>query len=130
MTTQSFYRPVLSGAGRLSFDDTGTVTAAVFHALRDRLTPEEADQAAAQLPRPLKRVWWRGEIVGRRPVKMHRQQFYARVRREAGLASEREARIATIAVVAARKAQLSPGEAEDILGQLPKDLKSVWEEAQ
>jgi len=129
MTTESFYRQVLSGAGRPSFEDTRNVTAAVFHALRDRLTPEEADQAAAQLPRPLKLVWWRGEIQGRRPVKMHRQQFYARVRREAGLTSEREARIATTAVFAALKAQLSPGEADDILGQLPKDLKSVWEEA-
>lgn len=129
MTTASFYRQVLTTAGRPSLDDTRNVTAAVFHALRDRLTPDEADQAAAQLPRPLKLLWWRGEVEGRRPVKMHRQEFYARVRREAGLASEREARIATTAVFAALKAQLSPGEADDILNQLPKDLKTVWEDA-
>jgi uncharacterized protein (DUF2267 family) len=60
---------------------------------------------------------------------MRRQAFYARVRREAGLASEREARLATAAVFAALKTQLSPGEADDILGQLPKDLKTVWEDA-
>jgi uncharacterized protein (DUF2267 family) len=129
MTTASFYRQVLAAAGRPSLDDSRNVTAAVFHALRDRLTADEADQAAAQLPRPLKLLWWRGEVEGRRPVKMHRQEFYARVRREAGLASEREARIATTAVFAALKAQLSPGEADDILGQLPKDLKTVWEDA-
>jgi uncharacterized protein (DUF2267 family) len=129
MTAQSFYRQVLAGAGRPNLEDTKMVTATVFHALRDRLTPDEADQAAAQLPRPLKLVWWRGEVEGRRPVKMHRREFYARVRREAGLASEREARIATTAVVATLKAQLSPGEADDILGQLPRDLKTVWEEA-
>jgi uncharacterized protein (DUF2267 family) len=129
MTTQSFYRQVLAGTGRLNLEDTKKVTAAVFHALRDRLTPDEADQAAAQLPRPLKLVWWRGEVEGRRPVKIHRREFYARVRREAGLASEREARIATTAVFATLKAQLSPGEADDILGQLPKDLKAVWEDA-
>jgi uncharacterized protein (DUF2267 family) len=129
MTPQSFYRQVLAGAGRPNLEDTKMVTAAVFHALRDRLTPDEADQAAAQLPRPLKLVWWRGEVEGRRPVKMHRREFYARVRREAGLASEREARIATTAVFATLKAQLSPGEADDILGQLPRDLKTVWEEA-
>jgi uncharacterized protein (DUF2267 family) len=129
MTTQTFLQQVLASAGRPSLEDTRKVTAAVFHALRDRLTPEEADQAAAQLPRPLKLLWWRGEIEGRRPMKMHRQKFYERVRREAGLASEREARIATTAVFAALKTQLSPGEAEDILGQLPKDLKTVWEGA-
>jgi len=129
MTTQTFLRQVLAAAGRPTVDDARNVTAAVFHALRDRLTPDEADQAAAQLPRPLKLLWWRGEVDGRRPVKMHSQKFYERVRREAGLASEREARIATTAVFAALKSQLSPGEAEDILGQLPKDLKSVWEDA-
>jgi uncharacterized protein (DUF2267 family) len=32
-------------------------------------------------------------------------------------------------VFATLKTQLSPGEADDILGQLPRDLKTVWEEA-
>ena len=129
MTAQSFYRKVLLEAGRPSLDDAQRVTSVVFHALRDRLTPAEADQAAAQLPRPLKLVWWRGDVEGRRPVKLHRKAFYARVRREAGLASEREARQATNVVFAALKGQLSPGEADDILAQLPKDLKAVWEDA-
>ena len=62
-------------------------------------------------------------------MKLHRKEFYARVLREAGLASEREARLATDAVFAGLKEQLSPGEADDILGQLPKDLKAVWEDA-
>jgi uncharacterized protein (DUF2267 family) len=129
MTPQTFYRRVLVEAGRPSLADAKRVTAAVFHALRDRLTPAEADQAAAQLPRPLKLLWWQGEADGRRPVKMHRAAFYERVRSEAGLASERETRQAIVAVFAALKAQLSPGEAEDILTQLPRDLKSVWEDA-
>lgn len=129
MTPQTFYRRVLVEAGRPSLADAKRVTAAVFHALRDRLTPAEADQAAAQLPRPLKLLWWEGESEGRRPVKMHRPAFYERVRREAGLASERETRQAIVAVFAALKAQLSPGEADDILTQLPRDLKRVWEDA-
>jgi uncharacterized protein (DUF2267 family) len=129
MSAQSFYRKVLLEAGRPSLDDAKRVTGAVFHALRDRLTPAEADQAAAQLPRPLKLVWWRGDVEGRRPVKLHRKAFYGRVRCEAGLASEREARQATNVVFAALKGQLSPGEADDILAQLPKDLKAVWEDA-
>ena len=129
MTAQSFYRSVLIGAGRPSLDDARRVTAAVFHTLRDRLTPDEADQAVAQLPKPLKLLWWEGEVDGRRPVKMHRKAFYDRVMGEAALASEREARQVTQAVFAALKEQLSPGESDDILTQLPKDLKSVWEDA-
>lgn len=129
MTTQTFYRHVLVETGRPSLEDAKRVTAAVFHALRDRLTADEADQAAAQLPRPLKILWWAGEAEGRRPVKMHRKAFNARVKREAGLASEREARQVIHAVFGALKEQISPGEAEDILTQLPKDLKLVWEDA-
>jgi uncharacterized protein (DUF2267 family) len=45
-------------------------------------------------------------------------------------ATPREARWVTLAVFAALKEQLSPGEAEDVLAQLPKDLKEVWTEAQ
>jgi uncharacterized protein (DUF2267 family) len=129
MNAQTFFRQVLLEAGRPSLDDAKRVTAAVFQALRDRLTPDEANQAAAQLPRPLKLLWWRGEVGGRRPLKMHRKEFYARVQHEAELKSEREARHATNAVFAALKEQLSPGEADDILGQLPKDLKTVWEDS-
>ena len=129
MTAQSFYRRVLLEAGRPGLADAKRVTAAVFHALRDRLTPDEADQAAAQLPRPLKLLWWEGEMDRRRPVKLHTKQFYERVRGEAGLASEREARQVTQAVFGALKQQLSPGESDDVLTQLPKDLKSVWEDA-
>jgi uncharacterized protein (DUF2267 family) len=129
MTARTFYRRVLIETGRPSLADAERATAAVFHALRDRLTRDEADQAAAQLPRPLKLLWGRAELGDRRPLKMHRQEFYARVRGEAELASESEARQVTTAVFAALKEQLSLGEADDILAQLPKDLKRVWTQA-
>jgi uncharacterized protein (DUF2267 family) len=104
-------------------------TAAVLHALRDRLMPTEAAQAAAQLPRGLQEVWSVGDTRERKPIKMHRKEFYERVRREAGLKSAREARFLTIGVFTALKEQLSPGEADDVMAQLPRDLKEVWEDA-
>jgi uncharacterized protein (DUF2267 family) len=129
MTTLAFYRRVIDETGEESREAAKRGTAAVLHALRDRLMPEEAQQAAAQLPRELKAVWNEGETQLRQPIKMHRSEFYERVRREAGLASTRQARFLTIAVFAALKEQLSPGEAEDVEAQLPRDLKEVWEEA-
>jgi uncharacterized protein (DUF2267 family) len=60
---------------------------------------------------------------------MHRTAFYERVRREAGLKNVREARFLTLGVFAALKEQLSGGEADDVLAQLPRDLKDVWEDA-
>lgn len=46
-----------------------------------------------------------------------------------GLNTTREARALTVAIFAALKAQVSPGEAKDVHAQLPKDLKVLWEEA-
>jgi uncharacterized protein (DUF2267 family) len=130
MTTQSFYRTVMEASGERDREAALRAAAAVLQALRDRLTPEEADQVLAQLPTELKNVWEAGDRVERPPVKMRREQFYERVRQEAGLPSTREARWMTVAVFTALNKQLSPGEAEDVLAQLPKDLKEVWTEAQ
>ena len=129
MTTLAFYRRVTDETGQADREAVKRGTGAVLHALRDRLMPTEAAQAAAQLPRALKEVWAAGDRPGRRPVKMHRKDFYERVRREAGLKNVREARFLTLAVFAALKAQLSGGEADDVLAQLPRDLKDVWEDA-
>ena len=105
------------------------VTAAVLRALRDRLTPDEADQAAAQLPRELKTLWRTGARPVRQPLKMHRREFLDRVRREAELKSLGQAALAADAVFAALKEQLSEGEAGDIVAQLPRDLKATWTRA-
>lgn len=129
MTTLAFYRRVIDETGQTDREAVKRGTAAVLHALHDRLTPEEAEQAAAQLPRELKRVWQEADRPDCKPVKMRRQEFYERVRRDAGLKNVREARYLIVGVFAALKAQLSPGEADDVAAQLPRDLKSVWEEA-
>ena len=129
MTMLSFYRTVIEETGQTDREAVKRGTAAVLRALRDRLTSEEARQAAAQLPRELKRIWREGDVPGRQPVKIHRKEFYERVKRDAAMASIREARFFTIAVFAALKAQISPGEADDVMAQLPRDLKEVWEEA-
>jgi uncharacterized protein (DUF2267 family) len=129
MKTEAFYRMVQEALAEQHREEVERGTAAVFHALRDRLTREEAAQVAAQLPMPLKAVWFAGECAGRRPIKLDRAAFYTRVMREARLASIRDARWMTLAVFAALKEQLSPGEADDVLAQLPEDLKEVWLEA-
>ena len=56
MSTLIFYRRVIDETGETSREVVNRGTAAVFHTLRDRLTPEEAEQAVAQLPRELKCV--------------------------------------------------------------------------
>jgi uncharacterized protein (DUF2267 family) len=116
-------------AGLDTLDDARRATAAVLHALRDRLTPAEADQAAAQLPRELKELWYGGPPPAAAPAKVHVGEFLRRVRDDAGLPDLRTAELATDAVFAALKEQLSDGESDDILAQLPRDLKRVWVQA-
>jgi uncharacterized protein (DUF2267 family) len=62
----------------------------------------------------------------RRPLKLRRREFLERVRVDAGLRSLRQAELVTDAVFAGLKEQLSEGDADDILAQLPRDLKTQW----
>ncbi|HEX7126889.1 MAG TPA: DUF2267 domain-containing protein [Thermodesulfobacteriota bacterium] len=127
--TMPFFQRIIDATGRVPPEVVERATAAVFHTLRDRLTPEEADQLAAQLPGELKAMWHAGERPNRTPEKMHLIEFLERVRRGAGLRSPREARWMTLMVFGALKDRISPGEADDVLAQLPRDLKDLWEEA-
>ena len=130
MTGAAFYKMVMATSGEKNREIVKGATAAVFHALRDRLTPREGDQLQAQLPRDLKRVWGAGARPDHAPLKLGREEFFARVKDEAKLGTTRDARWMTLAVFAALKEQLSSGEATDVLAQLPKDLKELWIEAQ
>jgi uncharacterized protein (DUF2267 family) len=130
MTVQKFYSVVTRTSHEQDREAVKRVSAAVLRALRDRLTMNEADQVFAQLPRELKAVWGEDEEAERAPVKMDQVAFLERVMHDAALPSMRQARWMTLAVFAALKEQLSPGEAWDVMSQLPKGLKELWTEAQ
>jgi uncharacterized protein (DUF2267 family) len=129
MRARQMYARVGVEADLETLDESRCATAAVLHALRDRLTPQEARQAAAQLPRELKTLWESGLPAPVRPCRLRRRQFLERVRVDGGLRSLSQAELATDAVFAALKEQISEGEADDIMAQLPKDLKRQWARA-
>jgi len=129
MKPRTMYAHISVRADLDSLAKSRQATAVVLRALRDRLTPEEGEQAVAQLPRELKALWRGGAPRPPRPLKLRRRQFVERVKREAGLPSNRRAEIVVDAVFGELKAQLSPGEADDIEAQLPRDLKNVWAHA-
>lgn len=126
MRTEAFWRTVQEKVGRIDRETAERATAAVSHALRDRLTPDKADQLAAQLPAALKVVWQAGARPGRRPARIRREAFYERVRAEAGVATRWDAQELTLGVFAALKDAISPGGGDDVWAQLSKDLKELW----
>jgi uncharacterized protein (DUF2267 family) len=133
MNDTAFIRDV---ARRLGCDDARaeSVTFAVFQELRDRLTPHEASDVAAQLPHGLRRLWLEQEHASRNVRRTHAPEFIGRVRQRCTFAHDEEAQRAVRAVFGALQRLLgSPhgieGEAWDVFSQLPKDLKLLWLDA-
>jgi uncharacterized protein (DUF2267 family) len=108
-----------------------TLIFAVFQELRDRLTPSEAADVAAQLPSSLKMLWMSFDRPDRKVRRVHEGQFLNEIARMAGLEDAIEAEVAVTAVFAVlQEAFGSPtgtkGVAGHVLSQLPADLKQLW----
>jgi uncharacterized protein (DUF2267 family) len=130
MDAKTFIRKV---SRRLHCDEkrAETLTFAVFQELRDRLTPNEAADVAAQLPKGLKELWTSFDSSERQVRRVHEAEFIGDVRDMAALSNDLEAEDVVVAVFGALQASLgSPtgqeGEAWDVMSQLPKDLKKLW----
>jgi uncharacterized protein (DUF2267 family) len=97
----------------------------VLHAVRDRLTVDEAAQLGAQLPMLVRGIYYEGWDPGRVPVKMHRDEFLQRIRQEfpydvpAGI--EAVLRI----VLTTLRQHITDGEWADIKSAMPKDLATA-----
>ena len=98
---------------------------AVLHALRDRLTVEEAAQLSAQLPLLVRGIYFEGWDPSKVPIKMHRDEFLARIRDEFPFeipgGTERLART----TLEALRRHITDGEWEDVRASLPDDLVAV-----
>lgn len=110
------------------------VTKAVLHTLRDRLDPREGKDFAAQLPMVLKAVWCDGWDPTRGPDKSikKKEDFLRRVMEDPGLVRGRdiantdEAERFTRGVFKVIKAHVTWGEVEDVIRQLPEEIRELW----
>jgi uncharacterized protein (DUF2267 family) len=102
------------------------VLRAFLHAVRDRLTVDEAAQLAAQLPDLIRGIYYEGWVPSRTPLTYKSvDEFLRRVSEEALLAGETEASYAATAAARVLHRHVSEGELDDVLGMLPKDLRAV-----
>lgn len=105
-------------------------TRAVFHALRDRISTDEAAQLSAQMPMLLRGLFYEGWNPKSSASKERQlEAFLAHIKRELhghpNLAPEK----AASAVFAVLAEHVSAGEVDDIVASLPRQLRGLWPQA-
>ncbi|HEY8466263.1 MAG TPA: DUF2267 domain-containing protein [Solirubrobacterales bacterium] len=117
-------------AAELGISDHRTayrVLRGVLHTLRDRLTAEESAQLAAQLPTMIRGIYYEGFQPGRVPEAYHDvDAFLERVSDAALLEGKTQASVATEAVAKVLARNVSTGELDDVLAQLPESLRPLF----
>ena len=98
---------------------------AVLHAVRDRLTVDECAHLAAQLPTLVRGTYYEGWDPSRVPVKLDRDAFLTRIRREVPYDVEGGVETLVRTVLRALRRYNTEGEWRDIRSQLPEDLAAV-----
>lgn len=103
-----------------------SVLRAVIHQLRDRLTMPEVFDLAAQLPIIVRGIYFEGYRPGQEQSKERSEQSFLD-----GVSSRLQPhRIdpesAVRAVFATLVSRCDPGEIDDVISQLPAELKALW----
>ena len=102
------------------------VLRAFLHALRDRLSVDEAAQLAAQLPIFVRGVFYEGWDPSGTPQRDRDiDSFLRRITDEALLAGETEASLAAAAASRVLSRRISTGETESVLHTLPEHLREL-----
>jgi uncharacterized protein (DUF2267 family) len=111
-------------------DEAWRLLRAYLQVLRDELTVDEAAQLAAQLPTVLRGAFYEGFDPGHQPARLrHRDQFLARFAERAQLSDPDQAARAVEAATRVLKAHISPGEVDDVLAQLPSEVRELLQRA-
>jgi uncharacterized protein (DUF2267 family) len=102
---------------------------AYLQTLRDQVTIDEAAQLAAQLPLVLRGAFYEGFDPGHQPAPHDRDQFLAALAERAGLSDTGEAARAAEAATTVLRRHVTEGEVDDVLAQLPTELREVLQHA-
>lgn len=102
---------------------------AVLHALRDRLTAEQAVHLGAQLPTIVRGLYYEGWRLSANPDSERQPgDFAARVAAELPPSMGHDALRVTKSVFSLLAKELDPGETAKIIATLPAPLRGLWPE--
>lgn len=111
-------------------DEEGAYAAfrSVSHALRDRITIDEAADLASQLPMLLVGVFYEGWKPSGKPVRIRtKAEFLDMIGRE--LLGRYDAEYTARAVFKVFEKRINKGEIDNIKDELPGEIKNLWPEA-
>jgi uncharacterized protein (DUF2267 family) len=107
-------------------EDAWRVLKGYLQVLRDELTVDEAAQLAAQLPLVLRGAFYEGFDPSRQPARLrHRDEFLARLAERTQLPGPDDAQRAAEAATKVLRRHVTEGEFDDVLSQLPTDVREV-----
>jgi len=116
----------LRRVGQISEEVAEKSAVAVLCALERRILPDESKDLESQLPYKLRELVRRCDTHAVIPPhKIHRPEFVAMVAEDLAVPPDRAEHL-ILAVFHALRAQVSEGEARQVEGQLPPDLRALW----
>ncbi len=99
----------------------------VLHALRDRLTVDEAAHLGAQLPMLVRGIYFEGYHPAGKPSKeRHKEEFLAHIREQFRKDPEVDPEAIARAVFALLEEKITTGEIADVRNSMPKELRELW----
>ena len=102
----------------------------VLHALRDRLTVDEAAHLGAQLPMLIRGIYYEGYHPADKPLKERsREEFLAHIVQQFRKDLDVDPEHITRAVFSLLNEKITKGEINDIRHSLPHAIRALWPEA-
>jgi len=128
--TQQTYKQFLKRLAAqtdLPEQDAQMAAVSILCGLEQRLMREEGDDLEAQLPFKLRELLQRCERhEGRPPVKFGRDEFLELICEDLGVRKDRVESLVRD-VFAVLREQVSEGEIQQVIDQLPKDFRDLWQ---
>jgi uncharacterized protein (DUF2267 family) len=111
--------------GNVPLERSYSILRAVLHALRDRLTVDEAVTLGAQLPMLVRGFYYEGWRPASQPEKYrHKEEFFQQVCRHYPGLTEPEA--AARGVFRLLEGHVTRGELRHVREQLPPEIRALW----
>ncbi|TVR84027.1 MAG: DUF2267 domain-containing protein [Rhodospirillales bacterium] len=124
--TNMWLKSIEAGIGpdrKIAYD----VLRAVLHALRDRLTVEQASHLSAQLPMLVRGIYFEGWHPAGKPEKIRALgPFLERIAEELSNVRPVNTEVAARSVFRTLAENITAGEAEKVKGMLPEEIRSLW----